>query len=118
MQGIKRYYIYVKSLCLVDEESTQEEAQVNCLKNGMRLFKTDTDESREALLDYANEKWQVEDDLFTPHIDGITKSLSTPTEAPKCKRLEKIGGSFAENNKADCADGSQSICEFINEKPN
>jgi C1A family cysteine protease len=104
---------YVKSLCFIEDEKAYEESQLFCLKNGMRLFRTDSKEARESLLTYANKEWNDLED-FTPYIGGVTTNDSG---SPVCNSIEKDGETFIENDKTDCADNLSSICEFVNKKP-
>lgn len=81
---------------------------VVCLKNGMRLFKADSKEARESLLNIANKEWSDLEDFIT-FIGQKARELA-------CNSIEKDGEACIENGKTDCAD-KLCICEFVNIKP-
>lgn len=101
---------YLKFLCLIEKDLTYEDSQVFCLKNGMRLFRTDTNETQDSLLNFANKAWIERDEDFTPYINGI---VVDDEGAPTCKHITKEGEIFIKKD-TDCADESQCICEFNN----
>jgi C1A family cysteine protease len=103
---------YLKSLCLVEDEKSYEEAQTVCLNNGMRLFRAESSSDKEALFTYANKQWSSRED-FSPFINGITTSETSPA----CTNIGKSGDSFEEDPEVDCAEKAPFVCEFINKKP-
>jgi hypothetical protein len=100
---------YSKSLCLVEDEKSYDEAQKFCISNGMRLFRDDTENLKESLFSYASKNWSDNLD-FTPYVNGVTGDA--------CRSIKKSGDLFEEDIETDCADKAPFICEFINNSPN
>jgi hypothetical protein len=94
-----------RTLCVIIEEKTYEEAQNFCLQNGMRLFRARMNGDLQSLLNFANSKWEDLED-FTPFIDGI--------ESNACKSIAKEDEGYSVDDETDCADRLPSICEFRN----
>ena len=94
---------YLKTLCLIEDEKSHNEAQNFCLKNKMRLFRADSSETRQGLLSYASSKWSGREE-FTPFIDGMMSNA--------CKSITTEGQGFNIDEETDCADRLPSVCEY------
>ena len=95
---------YLKSICIDRYIRTYEESMEDCSKNGMRLYRVDSDEDEQALFRFANKIWSRVP-KFSLYIEGRNETGCTNINNSN-KVFEKV--------VADCTVNRRSICEFFN----
>ena len=94
---------YLKSLCLIKSSLTYESSRINCLKFGMQLFKIDSIDVSNGILNFSTRFWTFPGNrLF---INGI--------KLEGCAALSNVNGTFKATIE-NCTEKLNSYCEFIN----
>lgn len=95
---------YVKSFCIDRFRRNYEISAEDCYSNNMRLYKIDSEEQKNFLINYANQNY-VKIFNFNLYVNGKNQT--------GCRSLVNINQKYVENI-GNCSVLNRSVCEFIN----
>lgn len=97
--------VYLKSLCVDNYGRTYSESRLNCLKQGMRIYRADSKEATAAVLDVAYKNWTLQKISVRLHISANASGPLFVSNINPSWKSELIRGNSSAFRR--------SVCEYI-----